>query len=105
MIILIQFMKLNFIHIQYEKYLRVLLKNFSYDNLNEDFVKIFKSLDTISYDEINYFFRKKIVRVLNKNASVLGSDLSQNEINYSPIRIPYLNQRNNKRIYLSFRFR
>ena len=75
-----------------EKYLRVLLKNFSYDNLNEDFVKIFKSLDTISYDEINYFFRKKIVRVLNKNASVLGSDLSQNEINYSPIRIPYLNQ-------------
>ena len=75
-----------------EKYLRVLLKNFSYDQLNEDFVKIFKSLDLISNDEINNFFRKKVVRVLNKNASILGSDLTQNEINNSPIKIPYLNQ-------------
>ena len=75
-----------------EKYLRILLKNFSYDNLNEEFVKIFKSLDTISNDEINYFFRKKVVRVKNKNASVLGSDISQNEINNSLIRIPYLNK-------------
>ncbi len=75
-----------------EKYLRVLLKNFSYDKLNEDFVKIFKSLDLISNDEINNFFRKKVVRVINKNASILGSDLTQNEINNSPIKIPYLNQ-------------
>ncbi len=75
----------------YSYLIGVLLKNFSYDNLNEDFVKIFKSLDSITYDEINNFFRKKIVRVLNKNASVLGSDLTQNEINYSPIRVPYLN--------------
>ena len=75
-----------------EKYLRVLLKNFSYDQLNEDFVKIFKSLDLISNDEINNFFRKKVVRVINKNASILGSDLTQNEINNSPIKIPYLNQ-------------
>ena len=75
-----------------EKYLRILLKNFSYDNLNEEFVKIFKSLDTITNNEINNFFRKKVIRVKNKNASVLGSDISQNEINNSLIRIPYLNK-------------
>ena len=84
--------ELKFYSFNIEKYLRILLKNFSYDNLNEEFVKIFKYIDTISSDEINNFFRKKVIRVKNKNASVLGSDISQNEINNSLIRIPYLNK-------------
>ena len=92
--------EIKFYSYSIEKYLRVLLKNFSNDKLNEDFVKIFKNIESISPDELNNFFRKKVVRVLNKNASVLGSDLPQNEINVNPIRIPYLNKESIKEFSL-----
>ena len=86
-------LEIKFYSNQIAKYIRIILKNYSDSKLIEDFVKYFKSINSINSDEINNFFRKKVVRVLNKNASVLGSDISPNEAkNLNFIKVPYLNK-------------
>ena len=86
-------LEIKFYSNQIAKYIRIILKNYSDSKLIEDFVKYFKSINSINSDEINNFFRKKVVRVLNKNASVLGSDISPNEArNQNFIKVPYLNK-------------
>ena len=94
-------LEIKFYSNQIAKYIRIILKNYSDSKLIEDFVKYFKTINNINTDEINNFFRKKVVRVLNKNASVLGSDINPNEAkNQNYIKVPYLNKECMKRYTL-----
>jgi len=83
------------------KYIIALLKNLSDDNMTNSFLEILNNQSTITTDEINEFFRKKVTRIINKNASVAGSDASlfgwggEHEI-----KAPYLTNKTNKKFTL-----
>ena len=55
------------------KYIIALFKNLSDDNMTTSFQEILNNQSTITTDEINDFFRKKVIGIINKNASVAGS--------------------------------
>ena len=84
-----------------QKYIKALLKNLTDENMRILFFEIISNISTISTDEINDFFRKKVIRILNKNASVAGSDASlygwggEHEI-----KVPYLTNKTNKKFTL-----
>ena len=84
-----------------QKYIKALLKNLSDDNMTTSFNEIINNISTISIDEINDFFRKKVIRIINKNASVAGSDASlfgwggEHET-----KVPYLTNKTNKKFTL-----
>ena len=84
-----------------QKYLKALLKNLSDDNIKESFFEIINNISTITTSEINDFFRKKICRIINKNASVAGSDASlfgwggEHEL-----KVPYLTNKPKKKFTL-----
>ena len=84
-----------------QKYLKALLKNLSDDSIKGPFEEILNNLSTLSTKEINDFFRKKIYRIINKNASVASSDASlfgwggEHEI-----KVPYLTNKPNKKFTL-----
>ena len=83
------------------KYIIALLKNLSDDNMTTSFQEILNNQSTITTDEINDFFRKKVIRIINKNASVAGSDASlfgwggEHEI-----KVPYLTNKTSKKFTL-----
>ena len=83
------------------KYVIALLKNLSDDNMTTSFQEILNNQSTITTDEINDFFRKKVIRIINKNASVAGSDASlfgwggEHEI-----KVPYLTNKTSKKFTL-----
>ena len=83
------------------KYIIALLKNLSDDNMTNSFLEILNNQSTITTNEINEFFRKKVTRIINKNASVAGSDASlfgwggEHEI-----KAPYLTNKTNKKFTL-----
>ena len=68
--------ELDYYNVTIDKYIRVLLKNYSNDKLNSDFFKFYKNINTTKLEDLNKFFQKKVLRILNKNASVLGGDIS-----------------------------
>ena len=84
-----------------QKYLKALLKNLSDDNIKESFFEIINNISILTTNEINEFFRKKIYRIINKNASVAGSDASlfgwggEHEI-----KVPYLTNKPRKKFTL-----
>ena len=84
-----------------QKYIKALLKNLSDDTMTTSFSEIISNISTITTNEINDFFRKKVIRILNKNASVAGSDASlfgwggEHEI-----KVPYLTNKTNKKFTL-----
>ena len=68
--------ELDYYNVTIDKYIRVLLKNYSNDKLNSDFFNYYKNLNSKKLEDLNKFFQKKVLRILNKNASVLGGDIS-----------------------------
>ena len=93
----------NIIEIKYysfliQKNIRILLRNLINDECQKDFYLIEHSLSQLSGGEMINFFRKKIIRILNKKGSVYINDPSFYGIennNYN-IKIPYLNYKSNK---------
>ena len=83
------------------KYIIALLKNLSDDHMTNSFLEILNNQSAITTDEINEFFRKKVIRIINKNASVAGSDASlfgwggEHEI-----KVPYFTNKTNKKFTL-----
>ena len=94
----------NIIEIKYysfllQKNIRILLRNLINDEYQNEFYLIEQSISQFSGGEIINFFRKKIIRILNKNGSVYINDASFygiNENNNCNIKIPYLNYKSNK---------
>ena len=84
-----------------QKYVKALLKNLSDDNMITSFFEILNNISIISSEEINDFFKKKVIRIMNKNASVAGTDASlfgwggEHEI-----KVPYLINKSQKKFTL-----
>ena len=84
-----------------QKYIKALLKNLSDDNMIISFFEILNNISTITSEEINDFFKKKVIRIMNKNASVAGTDASlfgwggEHEV-----KIPYLTDKSPKKFTL-----
>ena len=75
--------------------LRVLLKNFRTNNINH-LINIFKRLNTLSYEDINKFFREYVFHVENMNGSVLASIFLKKNTNFKSEPAPYLKTENPK---------
>jgi len=88
--------ELKFYLYQISNLIKVIIKNNKQDDLNCDFFQIFKNIlfnnIFIKSNDLNNFFRKKVIRVLNKNASIMGSEIDPLESNlFNNLNIPYIN--------------
>lgn len=86
-----------------QDYLRIILKNYPQRQEKTDLlIAYFKNINRINVETLNDFFRSKIIRVLNKNASVLASVLFNKDGMYTEnqIPVPYLKNESLKRLTL-----
>ena len=88
--------EMKFYLYQISNLIKVIIKNNKQDDLNCDFFQIFKNIlfnnIFIKSNDLNNFFRKKVIRVLNKNASIMGSEIDPLESNlFNNLNIPYIN--------------
>ena len=86
-----------------EKYLQLFLNSISNDNnLKTEFCTLFESIDNISAVKLIHFFKSKIIRVVNQNASVAGIESSSYKIllNENSIQVPYLKNKCPKKFSL-----
>ena len=86
-----------------EKYIKIILNFLDIEKLKIDFLKKFQNLENTSIDELSTFFFSKILRIINKNASIEGNALLyENELRKEDkdIKIPYLNIPSNKKFTL-----
>lgn len=74
-------------------YLRIVLKNYPLQNeITDLLIAYFKNISKVNINTLNEFFRTKVIRVLNKNASVLASVLIGDNANdlFGQVAVPYL---------------
>ena len=96
--------ELKFYIFQIEKYIKILLKFLDNEKLKIEFIEIFKNFKNISMHELNNFFFTKILRVINKNASVGGEaslyNTENDNIKKKEEKIPYISYPNPKKFTL-----
>jgi len=75
-----------------KKYIRLLLNNMSdKDILKTEFYELFNNIDNLSFNNLNEFYTKKVLRIINKNASVTGKNASSyGAFAFCNIKTPYL---------------
>jgi Dullard-like phosphatase family protein len=84
-----------------QKCLTVLLKNLSEeDDLKSILIDIYNNIFERSSEELYNFFKKKIFRIINKNGSIGGSDISLYEANHIEVKEPFLEFKSNKKFSL-----
>ena len=72
------------------------------DPLKNEFCNLFKNIDNLSFNCLNKFYISKVLRIINKNASVTGKNASSYGgmmVIYN-IKVPYLTNINNKKFTL-----
>ena len=99
----------NLIEIKYylsliKKNINILLRNLPIiDEYQNEFLSIEAKIPNLSSGEVINFFRKKIIRITNKNGSICGNDISfyigQNFFKEN-VKIPYLNYKTQKKFTL-----
>ena len=97
-------LEIKFYNIKIEKYLQLFINTISNTNpLKQDFYSLFETLFSISANKLLHFFKSKIIRVINLNASVAGIE-SQNLLsdidNNFKVEVPYLNNKCTKKFSL-----
>ena len=94
--------EINYYIYNIQKHLTSLLKNLSEeDDLKSILIDIYNNIFEMQSEELIKFFKKKVIRIINKNASIAGSDISlYNEKNHAEIKVPYLNYKSNKKFTL-----
>ena len=72
------------------------------DDFKSILIDIYNNIFEISSEELYNFFRNKIFRIINKNASISigGNDISLYKTNFIEIKVPYLNFVNKKKFSL-----
>jgi Dullard-like phosphatase family protein len=71
------------------------------DLLKSDFCDIYKNIDNSSFNDLNKFYISKVLRIINKNASVTGKNASSyGALAFSNIKVPYLSKPTNKKFTL-----
>ena len=101
-------LNINLIEMKYysfliQKNMKILLRNLNNDKFQNEFYLMEHNISHLSGGEIIKFFRKKILRIINKNRSVNGIDASFYGINENSnfhIKIPYLNYKSDKKYTL-----
>ena len=85
-----------------KKYIRLLLNNMSEnDVLKNEFNEIFNNIDNLTFNNLNDFYTKKVLRIINKNASVTGKNASSyGAFAFCNIKTPYLSNTSNKKFTL-----
>ena len=85
-----------------KKYIRLLLNNMSdKDILKTEFYELFNNIDNLSFNNLNEFYTKKVLRIINKNASVTGKNASSyGAFAFCNIKTPYLSNICNKKFTL-----
>ena len=96
-------LEIKFYSIQIEKCIQLFLN--SLNNaipLKRDFCTLFENIDSISADKLLHFFKSKIIRVINQNASVAGIESSSYKIllNENSMQLPYLKNKCPKKFSL-----
>ena len=74
------------------------MNNGANNNNTIELINVYKKINNMNYDELNNFYREKILRVDNPNASVLGSFILKE--NFFTVNPPYLTSRNLKKFTL-----
>ena len=94
--------EIKFYSFQIKKYIRLLLNMMNdKDLLKNDFCDIFKNIDNCSFNDLNKFYISKVLRIINKNASVTGKNASSyGALAFSNIKVPYLSNPTNKKFTL-----
>ena len=97
-------LEIKFYSNKIRNYINLFLKKMNMSDIKNQFSLIFEKLKEISSDELIKFFKEKIYKVVNKNASVAGKDASsyinEKTKNFNPenkIKIPYLTNKNPKK--------
>ena len=88
---------------QIKKYLELLLNIINdKDILKNDFYKLFKNIDSLSFNCLNDFYFKNVLRIINKNGSVTGKNASSygGIMAIYNIKVPYLNSIRNQKFTL-----
>ena len=80
--------------------IKIILKNYPFTQLTENLITLYKNISEKTYEEINRFFREKILRVENPNASVLASFVLKENSNFYTVSPPYLKTKNLKKYSL-----
>ena len=96
-------LEIKYYSIQIEKYLKLFLIRLSDDNnLKPDFCSLFDEIRSISVEKLLHFFKSKVIRVINQNASVAGIESSSYKIllNENSIQVPYLKNKCSKKFSL-----
>jgi Dullard-like phosphatase family protein len=86
-------LEIKFYSNQINKYIQLFLNSINIDNaLKNDFENLFDNIKYLSEDKLLHFFKSKIIRVINQNASVAGIESSSYKIllNENNIKPPYL---------------
>ena len=86
-------LEIKFYSNQVNKYIQLFLNIIDIENsLKKDFENLFDNIDILSEDKLLHFFKSKIIRVINQNASVAGIESSSSKIllNDNNIKPPYL---------------
>ena len=96
----------NLLEIKYylfliQKNINILLRNLINDEIQKDFYLIENNIAYLSGGEIISIFRKKIIRILNKNGSVCGNaSFYVDKETPENIKIPYLDYKTQKKFTL-----
>ena len=96
-------LEIKFYSIKIEKCLKLFLNSLNSNNaLKSDFCALYENIDSISADKLLHFFKSKIIRVINQNASVAGIESSSYKIllNENSIQLPYLKNKCHKKFSL-----
>ena len=96
-------LEIKFYSIQIEKCIQLFLNSLNNNiPLKRDFCTLFENIDSISADKLLHFFKSKIIRVINQNASVAGIESSSYKIllNENSMQLPYLKNKCPKKFSL-----
>ena len=93
-------LEIKFYTMKIEKYLQLFLNTVSNTNpLKLELYSLFENLFSISADKLLHFFKSKIIRVINQNASVAGIE-SISDIDNNKVEVPYLKNKCPKKFSL-----
>ena len=93
-------LEIKFYSMKIEKYLQLFLNTISNTNpLKVEFYSLFENLFSISADKLLHFFKSKIIRVINQNASVASIE-SISDIDNNKVEVPYLKNKCPKKFSL-----
>ena len=96
-------LEIKFYSNQINKYIQLFLNLINIENgLKKEFDYLFDNIKILSEDKLLHFFKSKIIRVINQNASVAGIESSSYKVllNENNIKPPYLKFPSSKKFSL-----